>query len=925
MANQEFNTDGIKNLILAQAQGQTIRAVIDEDRKTSEEDLRKDQVWAASARMLYEANNGRAFEGEDEDAAQYGLDEMSSFNTTFFNADMPWSDEDSKGMAEYLSSFNDWSDAQKLSFGYLMEMYESKGVSWAGVGRGLRSMLQDPTNVLSFGGPLAIMGKWSGRQAAKQGTRLFIREHLQNILSKRGLLTVGVASADGATVMQQDDRIRQNLENQVAGTPLYAGDYNEDFDLKRNLISAGTGVAFANLLLGGAKGLQLGYRATRSTLGDINLKQPLFDLSKVDAPGSTRIGTEDTVKKNLVQQLIDRYPQAESVVPYMSDREIQVLNRENMTQRFNTVNKLIEKYEKMDLVEEMGTIALAGASKRGWYKESGELLGEVFGDDFPRFAALLGATSPQLAVRGNLINALNIWRNWDAAGRPTDPAEIKRIMGESVQGEKGEGSVLNAWFDNTVTALTEGEDQLLLSGGKVDSFMRNIMGDPDAVTLDTWMAHYFGTKQSLFGGAGTSPDFPGDPGFTAEYQAVSAITRKAAEALSERTGDEWTPAEIQETVWSFVKSVIEMRRRGDQRSIDEIIKSGDVTAEVVRGADDFATLMADDDVGGILKGTDYGGRLEGALGQRSGATSGEQGVQTQGFIGGTSEESRHLEQLGIRLERGHQQRASTAVIGDIRKSLDLEAEPRVGFDQDRGTQSPRSRGANAHTGTFTSTGRTHRSNNLGNLSYRVFNLAADHAAKLKNIGISTPPIVELEPSPDAGKLFLEKITTAKNSGNYGAAVYLYSAEEYANMRLFTTKDGNAGFAIKGDDIVSVFNFPESKHKRVTAEMLLLAVELGARRLDAFDTVLPTIYSQNGFRVVARVKWVDEFAPDNWDKTTFSPWNKGEPDVVYMIYDPDYVPTKETLKYKKSHGTIVDNPDEAVALQDAELAKIFGNN
>ena len=155
-----------------------------------------------------------------------------------------------------------------------------------------------------------------------------------------------------------------------------------------------------------------------------------------------------------------------------------------------------------------------------------------------------------------------------------------------------------------------------------------------------------------------------------------------------------------------------MRRRGDQRSIDEIIKSGDVTAEVVRGADDFATLMADDDVGGILKGTDYGGRLEGALGQRSGATSGEQGVQTQGFIGGTSEESRHLEQLGIRLERGHQQRASTAVIGDIRKSLHLEAEPRVGFDQDRGTQSPRSRGANAHTGTITSTGRAHRSNNL---------------------------------------------------------------------------------------------------------------------------------------------------------------------------------------------------------------------
>ena len=48
-------------------------------------------------------------------------------------------------------------------------------------------------------------------------------------------------------------------------------------------------------------------------------------------------------------------------------------------------------------------------------------------------------------------------------------------MGEAVEGEKGIDSVLDAWRNNSVRALSADDATLIrLSGPKVDSFMRNI-------------------------------------------------------------------------------------------------------------------------------------------------------------------------------------------------------------------------------------------------------------------------------------------------------------------------------------------------------------------------------------------------------------------------------------------------------------------
>jgi hypothetical protein len=363
-------------------------------------------------------------------------------------------------------------------------------------------------------------------------------------------------------------------------------------------------------------------------------------------------GRRAEIEPGTVEALVKRFPQAKKLTPYLSEKEIVMLDRRGAKQLVNNTLAIVDEWEAKGMSDEMTSVALAGSAKRGWYRESGRVLGQVFGDDFPRFAGLLAATSPQTSVKSNLKNALNIWKNWNAAGRPQSKAAIKRIMGKSVEGDKGEASVLPAWVNNSVTALTEPEELIGLSGGKVDSFMRNIMGDEDAVTNDAWMATYFGIDANIIS-SGRSPTWATNPGKTKDYMAISVITRKAASKLSKNTGEKWTPREVQETVWSYVKVIVEMRRRGDPRTIPEIIKSGDVTDEVVKGAEDFATLMGADDIRPILEGTEYGKRIEVAIDERGGASGPSVSGETQGSGGGSAatKNARNLGRAGRRIEQ----------------------------------------------------------------------------------------------------------------------------------------------------------------------------------------------------------------------------------------------------------------------------------
>ena len=137
----------------------------------------------------------------------------------------------------------------------------------------------------------------------------------------------------------------------------------------------------------------------------------------------------------------------------------------------------------------------------------------------------------------------------------------------------------------------------------------------------------------------------------------------------------------------------------------------------------------------------------------------------------------------------------------------------------------------------------------------------------------------------------------KELGDKGASVSIYSEEDYKDMDLYLSEDGQSGIAVKPNgDIVSVFagdNAPRGSGYT----LMLLAIQNGGRQLDCFDTHLPEYYNTIGFEPVAKMKWNDEYIPEGWNKENFKDYNNGEPDVVFMVYDPEGKLEKKKEEYK----------------------------
>jgi len=270
-----------------------------------------------------------------------------------------------------------------------------------------------------------------------------------------------------------------------------------------------------------------------------------------------------------------------------------------------TAQKMVDIFESLPSAEEFASAAYAGRAKKGWYASSAQAILDVFGGaDAPRFAALLAALSPQTSVESNAINAINSWINWDKAGRPTTKTGIMKVLGESVQGGGTDNSVLPAWINNSVSALSaEDFSDFSLSGPKVHSFMLNLVGVLNEVTNDTWMANFADVPQTMFRKNDVTNKGVG-------YLAFNARVREAANLLTEATGETWEPAEVQETVWSFAKTVVEARNKaGESRSIDALLKAGGVTHDDIASTPDFATLFTEGLISKLLEAGGYSAQI----------------------------------------------------------------------------------------------------------------------------------------------------------------------------------------------------------------------------------------------------------------------------------------------------------------------------
>jgi shikimate kinase len=164
--------------------------------------------------------------------------------------------------------------------------------------------------------------------------------------------------------------------------------------------------------------------------------------------------------------------------------------------------KIVRMWGQAPTARELASAAGRGAAARGWYRASSAALVEVFGEDAPRFAAMLASLSPQTSVEENLKGTLLFWNRWDAAGRPTSRDAISEILLSVAPTEKGGAVGFDAavvltdqsTLNNLVRSATAQDPvgDFFISGAKVDSFHNNLMQDVNRVTMDTWGTKYLG-------------------------------------------------------------------------------------------------------------------------------------------------------------------------------------------------------------------------------------------------------------------------------------------------------------------------------------------------------------------------------------------------------------------------------------------------
>ena len=346
--------------------------------------------------------------------------------------------------------------------------------------------------------------------------------------------------------------------------------------------------------IGGARdAVRKGYQNLTNKKPDAN---PSAIRSEIKKQQETVLTPKELEKLSVLQK---KHPKFSRASKFMLAEELRPMLANASS--FNKMNRLLDV---LPTAKNYAAVAKMGAPKQGWYRASTKALIDVFGTaDAPRFASLLAATSPQTSVEMNLLNSLNIWRNWVAAGRPKDPTAIRRIMGDSVSGTKGQESVLDAWANNTVRALgSDNPANIVLSGPKVDSFYNNLIGDVWRVTNDAHMANISAIHQNLLRISPTEAQLLArNPGYSPAYTAMAARVREGGAEVGA------LPSEAQEQIWSVAMPLFE-KQKADQLARD-ILQRGELTPDDIRGTPDFSTLLTQGDYARILDEAGYGEQL----------------------------------------------------------------------------------------------------------------------------------------------------------------------------------------------------------------------------------------------------------------------------------------------------------------------------
>ena len=179
----------------------------------------------------------------------------------------------------------------------------------------------------------------------------------------------------------------------------------------------------------------------------------------------------------------------------------------------------------------------------------------------------------------------------------------------------------------------------------------------------------------------------------------------------------------------------------------------------------------------------------------------------------------------------------------------------------------------------------------------------------------------VEYSPKEAGIFKGFIQRAKRDNPMGAAVDVHKVSDYKNMRMFSTPDGLAGYAVnKAGELNSVFKHPKAPYGDVARHAAEHAALIGgATHLSAFDAKLPEMYAKGGFRPLSHVQWNEEYKPSRWKLR-----KQGRPDVVFSGADRSVAMQANSGNFKYGPLSTPETADYETGMAEAKKFGEKGN-
>lgn len=230
---------------------------------TTEEELVQDTNWIEASKAVYQELEGAEWSGSDEDLAKKGLDMMSRFN---YNLTL--------GTINYTAKLQDANPQTKLSFYYMMDMYDKKDISGNGVLRAFKEMGLDPASYIGIGTlGMGFAGKQAAATAAKTGLKSMLKQGAIKFLQS----PTAVAATEGAIYTGVDDVARQDAA-------IGAG-VQDEYSPGQTAVATGIGaVAGAGFVKGGQA---LGRGITKAVNEQENVLRKNFEEGGSMAGGGT--------------------------------------------------------------------------------------------------------------------------------------------------------------------------------------------------------------------------------------------------------------------------------------------------------------------------------------------------------------------------------------------------------------------------------------------------------------------------------------------------------------------------------------------------------------------------------------------------------------------------------------------------------------